>query len=59
MVGNVWEWTASKWAEGSESYVWRGGAFGVSRRLARPSCRFYLPDVQYEVLGFRLAGGIP
>ena len=59
MVGNVLEWTSSEWSKGSGSYVWRGGCFGYSRRLARSSFRGnFLPDERCLDLGFRLAGGI-
>ncbi len=27
MIGNVFEWTSSKWSKGSGTYVWRGGCF--------------------------------
>jgi formylglycine-generating enzyme required for sulfatase activity len=59
MVGNVLEWTSSEWFKGSGSYVWRGGCFDGNRRVARSSYRLYSrPDGRYEILGFRLAGGI-
>jgi formylglycine-generating enzyme required for sulfatase activity len=59
MIGNVFEWTSSVWSKGRGAYVWRGGAFNVNRRNARSSYRFNnLPVVQYQALGFRLAGGI-
>jgi formylglycine-generating enzyme required for sulfatase activity len=59
MVGNVLEWTSSEWSKGSGTYVWRGGCFVNDRRLARPSYRYSVrPDVQDQILGFRLAGGI-
>jgi formylglycine-generating enzyme required for sulfatase activity len=59
MVGNVWEWTSSKWSKDSGRYVWRGGSFGDDRRDARSSYRYgYQPGAQLQVLGFRLAGGI-
>lgn len=28
MVGIVFEWTASKWSQGTGNHVWRGVAFG-------------------------------
>lgn len=60
LIGNVWEWTSSKWSKGSGTYVLRGGSFNDFRGLARSSCRnLFRPDVQCHYLGFRLAGGIP
>ena len=58
MVGNVFEWTSSKWSKGGGTYVWRGGSFNNNRRNARSSFRNYLqPLDQLQNLGFRLAGG--
>ncbi len=60
LIGNVWEWTSSPWEEGSENYVWRGGAFYSFRRYARSSFRYVNHAVvQYLFLGFRVAWGIP
>jgi formylglycine-generating enzyme required for sulfatase activity len=59
LIGNVLEWTASEWLNGSGMYVWRGGSFNFFRGNARSSCRDGLqPNVQFDGLGFRLAGGI-
>lgn len=35
LIGNVLEWTTSKWSKGSASYVWRGGSFYGGRLNAR------------------------
>ena len=59
LVGNVFEWTSSRWFVGSGTYVWRGGCFIYSRRDARSSFRPHSrPAGQFPYLGFRLAGGI-
>ena len=59
LIGNVLEWTASEWSEGSGTRVWRGGSFDYDRRYARSSYRDdNQPDVLLHNLGFRLAGGI-
>ena len=59
MIGNVLEWTSSEWAEGSGTFVWRGGCFFSNRRYARSSYRLLNQPVgQDHFLGFRLAGGI-
>src|ERR1017187_6656612 len=56
MVGNVWEWTESRWAEGSESRVLRGGSWGANRGGAACSCRHYgHPRYRSVVMGFRCA----
>lgn len=60
MIGNVLEWTSSPWEEGSEAYVWRGGAFDYNRWDARSSYRYNdQSDEQGRSLGFRVAWGIP
>ena len=38
MAGNVWEWTASRWDQGSGGYVIRGGSWYLNRWNAR--CAF-------------------
>jgi formylglycine-generating enzyme required for sulfatase activity len=59
MVGNVFQLTSSEWSKGSGTYVWRGGSFTLGRRDARSSYRVYFqPALQFQDLGFRLAGGI-
>ena len=59
MIGNVLEWTSSEWSPSGGAYVWRGGSFDNSRRVARSSCRDgNQPDGLVRNLGFRVAGGI-
>jgi formylglycine-generating enzyme required for sulfatase activity len=58
LIGNVFEWTSSKWSTEIGAYVWRGGSFGSRRRVARSSCVSFRPLDQCHDLGFRLAGGI-
>jgi formylglycine-generating enzyme required for sulfatase activity len=59
MIGNVFEWTSSKWSNRSGNLVWRGGSFLLNRWNARSSFRLdYQPDELNFDLGFRLAGGI-
>ena len=58
LIGNVWEWTSSKYDE--RLYVLRGGSFGSGLDWARPSCRVVShPENQYSPRGLRLAWGIP
>jgi formylglycine-generating enzyme required for sulfatase activity len=54
MAGNVWEWTVD-WYDGSEkAKVLRGGSWINIRAFARCADRYSnLPDVRYDVLGFR------
>jgi formylglycine-generating enzyme required for sulfatase activity len=69
MIGNVWEWTLSKFKEypyaardgreaedkSDDPRVLRGGAFVNNRRFARCAFRFtYHPDYRYDNLGFRV-----
>jgi formylglycine-generating enzyme required for sulfatase activity len=59
MVGNVIEWTSSKWSDGFEANVWRGGSFNYDRGGSRSSFRSSgHPAGQGRDLGFRLARGI-
>jgi formylglycine-generating enzyme required for sulfatase activity len=54
-AGNVWEWTASKWAAGIDRRVLRGGAFGGFEGYSRCSSRFrYVPDFRDVDYGFRV-----
>ena len=69
MVGNVWEWTCSKYVaypydasdgreqfDRSHKYVVRGGAWYYSRKMARCTAgEGIAPDYNSPALGFRLA----
>lgn len=39
MIGNVWEWTSSKWQQGSSLNIRRGGSWGTDRSEAFTSFR--------------------
>ena len=68
MIGNVWEWTKSKFEEypynandgredvkGDAARVLRGGAFYYDRRVARCAFRYDLrPDRRSDFIGFRV-----
>ena len=69
MVGNVWEWTSTKWGtsypykpddgredpQGDDARVLRGGAFYYLRRSARCAARRYSdPDSRIVNIGFRV-----
>ena len=54
MAGNVWEWTDSFYNEDKDSYVLRGGSWGVVRDFARCAYRGHGdPDYRLSNLGFR------
>jgi len=56
MAGNVWEWTDSKWAEGDERTVLRGGAWYFNQGVAACAYRAgELPQYRDNGLGFRCA----
>ncbi|MCP4701277.1 MAG: formylglycine-generating enzyme family protein [Gammaproteobacteria bacterium] len=70
MLGNVWEWTCSEWADsynGKElacnnhiknacARVIRGGSWGNEPRYVRSAVRYFgEPDNRSDFLGFRLA----
>lgn len=56
MAGNVWEWTASKWAEGDEDAVLRGGTwFSICRFAACTYRSFNDPQDRFNDAGFRCA----
>ena len=60
MAGNVWEWTDSRWAGGSESRVLRGGSWLVGRGGARAACRVVgRPGSRGYDLGFRVVCSAP
>jgi formylglycine-generating enzyme required for sulfatase activity/energy-coupling factor transporter ATP-binding protein EcfA2 len=73
MSGNVLEWCATRWTDDYEGYaekgsslqdlkgdvlrVWRGGAFGNDRRLARCAYRNWnYPHYRLDSLGVRVVG---
>jgi len=59
LLGNVFEWTSSKYSERTKTYVWKGGSFNYSGALARSSVRtFGEPETQARFLGFRMATSI-
>ncbi len=54
MAGNVWEWTCSKYGQGSDR-VLRGGSWGDDAGFCRTANRYgYVPGVGIRVIGFRL-----
>jgi len=56
VLGNVWEWTASSYNQGSNK-VLRGGSWFYFTSYARVSNRIYkYPDNRYYFVGFRCAG---
>ncbi len=53
MLGNVWEWTSSRYYDGS-SFVNRGGGWGYGAQFCRPAGRNSSdPAYCYGYLGFR------
>ena len=70
MVGNLWEWTRSPWADAYDAsrlmaeavkpgdeqrLVVRGGSWDDPRDLARCACRGgYAPVIRLDLLGFRV-----
>ena len=57
MAGNVWEWTASLWAESGGQRVLRGGSWGyLNNNYAACSCRSNeRPNFRDIIMGFRCA----
>ncbi|MEO8658719.1 MAG: SUMF1/EgtB/PvdO family nonheme iron enzyme [Bryobacteraceae bacterium] len=57
MAGNVWEWTASQWAEDDPDPVVRGGSWGSDGGGAACACRngYYNPRYRYYNVGVRCA----
>ncbi len=55
MIGNVWEWTSSPWAEGSSAFVLRGASWDdYSPQSLRAAFRnFNIPDDRFSFIGFR------
>ena len=55
MAGNVWEWTASEWEEGSDRRVLRGGSFLPYLRYLRCAYRYHRnQDDRDGYYGFRV-----
>jgi formylglycine-generating enzyme required for sulfatase activity len=63
LIGNVWEWTASLYADGDERRVARGGSWFCSRGYCsayRPDFRGKSPpDRAFNNVGFRCARDLP
>ncbi len=56
MAGNVWEWSESRWSEGNDNRVLRGGAWRYLSVLAACSYRFLgRPHLRLSFVGFRCA----
>ena len=56
MAGNVWEWTVDWFDADKDTYVIRGGSWGVEARNLRSSNRFYrVPTYWSFNIGFRCA----
>lgn len=56
MAGNVWEWTDSRYRDGSVARTLRGGSFGSFAAYLRAAYRIDLPpDHRYDHIGFRCA----
>lgn len=55
MLGNVWEWTDSKWSQDSSFRVLRGGSWGnVAQSLRSANRGYYSPGYRLFNFGFRL-----
>lgn len=55
MSGNVWEWTQDNWDTSDSGRVVRGGCWYCLNQYTRCSYRtYYLPDIPYYPVGFRL-----
>jgi formylglycine-generating enzyme required for sulfatase activity/uncharacterized caspase-like protein len=60
MAGNVWEWTASEWEEGSARKVLHGGSFNSSWGNVRAADRLYrYPGHRGDSFGFRCVDVAP
>jgi len=56
MLGNIWEWTKSKYEPNGEAIVYRGGSWCDDAEYNRPAVRLSdAPEMGDDIVGFRLA----